>query len=287
MAKHNLKIDQIVEEYINLLEKDKAPPIKEFIKQYPELESDLRARLEAVQLMIESKKEMTEISEELKQRLHSLFWKNLREKEKARLLAVQKEMDKKDALPVERGIEYLLLLLHIQSRPDKALRFNRTVEEKTEPFLTALRGITRIMKLLFLLGKEAEFEKRCATYYQFEPYKLGPFTVQVYEDMKLLMELGFVQSQHFDREGLPIIYTDDTKIDEGFRFNDVTAIYYLTDKGNKYAEKLAKSLNPKQIEQIREIKEKFGSLPLKAFLRFIYQRYPEYTTKSEILESLF
>lgn len=286
MKRHKQEIEQIVEEYINLLEQDKAPPVEDFIKRYPKLEPDLQPRIEAIRQLIETKNEIPEMPEALKQKLHSLFWQKMKEREKERLLKVQRELDKMDTLKVKRGIEYLVLLLHTQLSEDSFRKYTEPSPVKKQIYLTAVRGVTRIMKLLFLLGKEGKLEKTSPAYYQFVPYKIGPFAVQVYEDMKLLLELGFVERQHFDREGLPVIYTDDTKIDEGFRFNDVTTIYYLTDIGNKYAEKLAKSLKSKEIEKISEIKAKYAPLSLKALLSNIYQRYPEYTVKSEVLEQI-
>jgi hypothetical protein len=278
--------EQVLEEYTKLLEQGTAPPIDEFLKQHPEQDAELRPRLEAVRLLIETKKELPPMPEALKEKLHTLFWQKMKEREKARLLEVQKELDMTDMLPVKRGIEYLVLLLHTQQSDESFRKYTGTSPVKKQIYLTAVRGITRIMKLLFLLGKEGKLEKTNPAYYQFVPYKIGPFAVQVYEDMKLLMELGFVERQHFDREGLPVIYTDDTKIDEGFRFNDVTTIYYLTDIGNKYAEKLAKSLKTKESDKISKIKAKYAPLSLKALLSYIYQRYPEYTVKSEVLEQI-
>lgn len=82
MDKRKQVIESKVEEYINLFEQDKAPSVDEFIKQYPELESDLQPRLESVRLLIEAGKEIPEMPEEMKQRLHALFWKKINESEK-------------------------------------------------------------------------------------------------------------------------------------------------------------------------------------------------------------
>jgi hypothetical protein len=89
-------IESIVEEYINLLEQDKDPTVKEFIKQYPNLVSDLRPRLEVVRLLIEDGKEIPVMEDEMRQRLHALFWKKFNESKKIRRLKIQKDLDKLD-----------------------------------------------------------------------------------------------------------------------------------------------------------------------------------------------
>jgi hypothetical protein len=87
-------IEEKVEEYINLLEKDNDPSVEEFIKQYPNLASDLRPRLEVVRIMIEDGKEIPAIDDASRQRLHALFWKKFYESDKSRLLKIPKDLDK-------------------------------------------------------------------------------------------------------------------------------------------------------------------------------------------------
>lgn len=260
-------IEPIVEEYKNLLQKGEAPALADFLKKYPELESDLRPRLEAVQILIETAKAIPPMSEALKKKLHDRFWAKALANEKKRLLKVRGEIAGKSLFRLKTRIEFVPLLL-----------YGKTAH--------AIRGITRIMKLLFLLEKEAGCDKYVPNYYQFEPYKLGPFSIEVYEDIRLLQELGFVKRVDIDQEGLPVIYADDSKIDEGFRFNDVTTVYALTDLGEKYAEKLRQGLKPSVLEKIDFIKNRFAQASLKGILRYVYEHYPEYTTQSEILDDV-
>lgn len=258
-------IEQIVEEYTDLLHEGKAPPIEKFLKKYPGLESKLKSELETVRLLVEQGKSLRPMPEALEKKLDNMFWSIIMSKEKQRLLKVKKELKKRRFLPVKKGIEILLLLLR-----------------KELP----IRGITRIMKLLFLLEKEVEIDKFCPLYYQFIPYKLGPFSLQVYEDLKLLMELGFVKRREIDIIGEVPIHPDDSKIDEGFRFNEITTTYSLTDLGEEYAEKLAIGLKPGIVDKINFIKNRFGQLSLKRLLGYVYQNYPEYTTQSELLKRI-
>ncbi len=268
--KQSKELEEVLEEFANLLAKGKAPPLNEFLNQYPKLAAKLRPQLESVLQLTEAAKSMPEMPERLKRKLHNQFWSKVMAEERKRLLAVKRALTKQvgfGELTVKKGIDILLLLL-------------QTKEGEV------IRGITRIMKLLFLLEKETGCDRYCPDYYQFTPYKLGPFSPKVYEDLKLLIELGFVRRQDLDKDGIPLIHPDDLKIDEGFRFNEVTTIYTLTELGREYAEKLAKGLKPEVIEGIRQIRTRFAAMPLKELLGYVYQRYPEYTTQSEILEKL-
>jgi len=265
-------INKLIEEFTNLFFQGKAPSVAEFIKKYPQLAAELKPELESTLALLKAGNYLPTMPEALKQKLHNQFWHKIMAKERKRLLTVKKRLEIEPSLsllPLKRGIEFLLLLLYGQDK-------ERIV----------IRGITRIMKLLFLLTKEAECDKYCTEYYQFVPYKLGPFSIKVYEDLKLLIELGFVQRQEIDKDGVPLIYTDDAKIDEGFQFNEVTTVYTLTELGNRYAQALAKGLKPRLWDKLNQIKTRFGQMPLKELLGYVYHYYPEYTTHSEILKGL-
>jgi uncharacterized protein YwgA len=271
MPKKNTKrtevLEPIVEAYKDLMLKGEASAMADFLKQYPELESDLRPRLEAVQILIQTAKAIPKMSEALKKKLRDRFWAKALNKEKRRLLRVKSEICDKPFFRIKSRIEFVPLLLYGKTHH-------------------AIRGITRIMKLLFLLEKEAETKQIVPFYYQFEPYKLGPFSIEVYENMRLLQELGFIKRVDIDKEGLPVIYADDSKIDEGFKFNEVTTVYALTGLGEKYAEKLRHGLKPSVLEKIDFIRNRFAQASLKGILRYVYEHYPEYTTQSEILEDV-
>jgi uncharacterized protein YwgA len=278
-------IEPIVEEYKSLLQKGEALALEDFLKKYPELEIDLRPRLEAVQILMDTAKLIPPMTEALKKKLHDRFWAKALANEKKRLLRVKDEIVDKSLFRLKTRIEFVPLLLYGKSNIAEEKQKTQ-LGTKTGKTAHAIRGITRIMKLLFLLEKEAGCDKYVPNYYQFESYKLGPFSIEVYEDIRLLNELGFVKRVDYDQEGLPVIYADDSKIDEGFRFNDVTTIYALTDLGEKYAEKLRKGLKPAVLEKIDFIKNRFAQASLKGILRYVYEHYPEYTTQSEILEDV-
>jgi hypothetical protein len=57
----------------------------------------------------------------------------------------------------------------------------------------------------------------------------------------------------------------------------------------KYAKALANWCDKKDrtiLEQMRRIKTKYGSAPLKQLLKYIYEKYPEYTKESEVIQEI-
>src|ERR1700678_4471139 len=55
-------------------------------------------------------------------------------------------------------------------------------------------GITRLQKLLFLLWKEAGIQE-VDSGFEFRPYKAGPYSRKLYDELELLENLNFIQSE--------------------------------------------------------------------------------------------
>ncbi|MCH8242698.1 MAG: hypothetical protein IH897_08820, partial [Planctomycetes bacterium] len=64
------------------------------------------------------------------------------------------------------------------------------------PSVTAkgIGGITRLQKLLFLLWKEADIQE-VESCFQFKPYKAGPYSRKLYDELELLENLALIQSE--------------------------------------------------------------------------------------------
>ena len=54
-------------------------------------------------------------------------------------------------------------------------------------------GITRLQKLIFLLDQEQEVRPEDG--FDFEPYKAGPYSPKLYDDLELLENLGLIKSE--------------------------------------------------------------------------------------------
>lgn len=130
-------------------------------------------------------------------------------------------------------------------------------------------GTTRLEKLLFLIKneiiKDTPFD---GIYYTFDPYKYGPFSSDIFDDVQLMEDMNYII-----REELP----------------DGKTKFEITQKGidkienimHKFPETIRKQLEQIQNE-IAIIKKEKNSIPLKKLLSYVYQKYPEFTIKSEI-----
>src|SRR5687768_3535597 len=57
-----------------------------------------------------------------------------------------------------------------------------------------LSGITRLQKLIFLLEREEGLEGS-GSKFSFTPYKAGPYSPEIYDDLEFLENLGLLESQ--------------------------------------------------------------------------------------------
>lgn len=150
-----------------------------------------------------------------------------------------------------------------------------------------IRGTTRVMKLVFVMLEELAVGRLVRNPYQFQPYRFGPFAAAVYDDLEVLRRAGLVKRERLDEDGVPVIERET--LDEGFEFNGLTTEYRLTKKGEKFARALladAQRRKPDIEPGLRVLKAKLGSLPLKALVRYIYERHPQFATESEILKEI-
>jgi uncharacterized protein YwgA len=149
-------------------------------------------------------------------------------------------------------------------------------------------GTTRILKMLFLAAKELAAGALVPEPYRFQPYRFGPFAPELHDDLAILGRAGLVRRDELDEDGTPVLQSD-VRVDEGLGFNGLRTVYRLTARGRRFAAALLKSAvrrKPTIEAGLSIIKAQWGVRPLREFLRYIYTRYPEYTTESEILEQV-
>jgi hypothetical protein len=168
-------------------------------------------------------------------------------------------------------------------------------------------GITRLQKLLFLLWKEAGIQE-VETGFEFKPYKAGPYSRKLYDELELLENLGFIQSQvqgeatEAEAVELEELSFDQLMGDDASAFQDVTTRgeattadtfeerrFTLTKQGLDTVKSLLQKPDVKPFaDGIRRIKSKFANYSLQDLLYHVYTKYDDegWTSESEIRDKV-
>ena len=160
------------------------------------------------------------------------------------------------------------------------------VDEKINELIV---GHTRMAKMVFLFKMEAlryfrsETEIREANFYEFVPWYYGPFSTQVYDDLTFFALGGFIEAEDTTEDALPESaaeweqwLTSSTVEDEEDGFSSYEEQQFrLTDKGVKFAEQLYNGLGQSQRERLKQFKRRLNQTPLRAILRYVYEKYPD------------
>lgn len=172
--------------------------------------------------------------------------------------------------------DLLLLLLYSKGRTGRL----------NEPVV----GITRLMKLLFLLSKTAEVNQ-----FTFEPYKMGPFSSEVYPELDFLqnfptpaepfVETGEKTTSDITPENLRLIQ-EMSEEDASLTSEEINKPFRLTDLGAQISEEIWKTLESADQQHIERLKTEYGNLNLRDLLKYVYVHYPDMTTKSEIKDQI-
>ena len=164
-------------------------------------------------------------------------------------------------------------------------------------------GITRLQKLLFLLWKEAGILE-VESGFEFRPYKVGPYSRKLYDELELLENLGLIQSEvqgeasEAEAAELEELSFEELMGDDGQTFGDAEATssdtfeerrFTLTDKGLELVKKMLEKPESKPFaDGIRKIKSKFATYSLQDLLYHVYTKYEAdgWTSESEIRDKV-
>ena len=173
-----------------------------------------------------------------------------------------------------------------------------------DPNPNGLGGITRLQKLMFLLEREEGVDSIDG--FEFEPYKAGPYSPQLYDDLEFLENLDYIEGEvaaeasepeavevdrlSFDHlMGEEVEQTSDGIDVDGPASADTfeERRFRLSESGRIRIEALLDSEDiAPLIEKIRRVKSKFGRYSLNDLLYYVYRKYPEMTTESEIRDRI-
>ena len=142
-------------------------------------------------------------------------------------------------------IDILLLLLHA---PGPTKKIN-------EPII----GKTRLQKELFLAQKQLCDEK-VKRPYPFMPYKIGPYSRELYNDIAWLVFRGLVEERRS-----PMFV------------NGIYHEFRLTHRGISEAENIIRERRLERIyDTIGSIKQKFNQMDLTGLVELTHRLFPEY-----------
>jgi len=166
-----------------------------------------------------------------------------------------------------------------------------------------INGITRLQKFLYLLERE-EHLKPDANGFEFIAYKAGPYSAKLYDDLEFLENLGLLTSEvageATEGEAAEVdmsfeeLMGECTDTVEGTPSDALTTAdvyeerrYRLTENGKDRVAKLFQRVEYEPVVNgIRRIKSKFGKYSLNDLLYYIYTKYGEMATESEIKDKI-
>lgn len=150
-----------------------------------------------------------------------------------------------------------------------------------------LEGVTRLEKLIFLLERETPARDWMTDKADFRSYRFGPFSSKVYKAVDTLVAADIVRDSAKKSEDNSDRWESVSALmEEGDLDPYTTRDFMLTERGNDYYQALLREL-PASAEQIlSDFKKRFASLPLRQLVRYVYERYPQFTDKSEIRDEI-
>jgi hypothetical protein len=150
-----------------------------------------------------------------------------------------------------------------------------------------LEGVTRLEKLIFLLERETAVRDWMTEKADFHSWRFGPFSSKVYEAADTLAAAGLIRdSANTARNSEDRWESLNALMDEEEVDPYTTRTFELTERGAKYYGALLSELPPNAEDVLADFKKKFGRLPLRQLVRYVYERYPQFTDKSEIRDEI-
>ena len=126
-------------------------------------------------------------------------------------------------------------------------------------FPNEIKGITRLMKYLFLMKREYEINNE----YNFIPYSHGPCSFEVFEDLEKLERMGLIEIE---------VEIHEPKIAGDWQ---IVKKIKLTEKGKEIAEKIYNELDNLTKVKLDELVKRFSRYTFAGLLHYVYEKYPE------------
>lgn len=250
---------ELVSKYLDLLRTGHAVEPEEFCLGEELAHGDVLRLLRVSRDVWDHRQEYAGLTHEHDPKLYERFLEALDIKDKRAALRMAIERDTAE-VSIDRRVDVLLLFLGLARE---------------------IWGSTRLIKLLFLVGKEAKLPPKIGDYYSYAPYAYGPFTAQVYKDIEYLSRYELVQRLK-PSESLGFHKKEAER-------KEIDAVYALTDKGTKFTRALlrfAQKKEPDLLKSLIHIRDRYARIPLPQLLRYVYKAYPDYASESQIRDAI-
>jgi len=157
-----------------------------------------------------------------------------------------------------------------------------------------IQGITRLQKILYLLKRDYNIDKVFDSSYDFEAYRFGPYSKQLYDDIDFLENMGLIKGQavgdpSLASEGEEKLLLIDYLLASGEETtNSGERLFTLTSSGKKKAEDILKKLKSagtntsELMSLLAKVKSKFAEMNLSSLIHYVYRKYPESAINSEL-----
>ena len=169
------------------------------------------------------------------------------------------------------------------------------------PAATNIAGRTRLAKIMFIFNEEEWEESGFEDVLpgrelpKFAPWRFGPFSKELSQDVSFFTGIGFVDAHVPDDQSRAtrsferaFWVDEDPEGDEPSLDRFVVEEFTLTELGTRYVEEegLWDTLSEGQQEALIRLKNRFTNVPLRQVLQYVYRRYPESATRSEIIDKV-
>lgn len=148
-----------------------------------------------------------------------------------------------------------------------------------------IEGVTRLEKLVFLIEKERK-PAWLTEQADFISHNFGPFSSKIYTAVDTLAAAGLVQDSGSLAESTEDAWEAEHVIGERPSDPYATRNFELTELGRRYYDALMRDLPPTVAHELQEFKARFAALPLRQLIRYVYERYPDFTDKSIIRDDV-
>jgi hypothetical protein len=168
--------------------------------------------------------------------------------------------------------------------------------------------MTRLQKLLFLVSQElgrVSLDRQLEVDFSFVPERFGPADTKLYADLDLLVALKHVKRLPDDESAESVSPSVEEATEDELSFEylmgdeevarDYAGVektevsFIITDSGADLLKRMERDIKGKDLDlysqlanSATEVRAQYGDWPLQKLLRFVYSKYPDMTTSSEI-----